>query len=54
MREHNLVHRDIKPANILINNKGEVKLADLGFCTHDDDIVEDRFINVGSPLYMAP
>ena len=54
MRQHNLVHRDIKPANILISLKGEAKLADLGFCTHDDAIMEDKNINVGSPLYMAP
>lgn len=54
MREHYLIHRDIKPANILINYRGEAKLADLGFCTHDDDIIEDKYVNVGSPLYMAP
>ena len=30
MHEQNLMHRDIKGGNILINNKGQVKLADFG------------------------
>ena len=29
-------------------------MCDLGFATNDDNIDQDRFINVGSPLYMAP
>ena len=54
MHSAGLIHRDIKPANILIGFDGTAKICDLGFATRSDKVKEDRFVNVGSPLYMAP
>ncbi|PKL25123.1 MAG: serine/threonine protein kinase [Spirochaetae bacterium HGW-Spirochaetae-3] len=52
-----VVHRDIKPANILISKKGEVKLADFGIASSDED--EDSGLTkegmtLGTPSYMPP
>lgn len=49
-----LVHRDIKPGNILVNRKGEVKVADfgvLGVLEHTNDLAKTH---VGTMAYMSP
>ncbi|KAI9030485.1 kinase-like domain-containing protein [Hyaloraphidium curvatum] len=47
------VHRDIKPANVLLNSKGQVKLADLGeLGTLGDEGYAQSFVGTG--VYMSP
>lgn len=55
MIEKGIIHRDLKPANILVNSKGEFKLADFGFAKYVDHF-DSKLLHsiVGTPLYMAP
>lgn len=52
----NMIHRDIKPDNILVTNKGEVKVADLGLAKELDDELQmtQTGTGLGTPYYMAP
>ena len=52
-----VVHRDIKPANLMLNSRGEVKLADFGIARSIADSVTRASAQAGTsgtPVYMSP
>lgn len=50
-----LVHRDLKPANILIDHRGQLKVADFGLAQQSGDpSVDPQGHFNGTPAYMAP
>ncbi|HEY1518937.1 MAG TPA: protein kinase [Solirubrobacteraceae bacterium] len=52
--EH-IVHRDIKPANVLISERGQVKVGDLGIARLAEGSTDGGTATiVGTPRYMAP
>ena len=57
--EQGIIHRDIKPENILLDKKGQVKIADFGIAKLLDQEPQDISLTgaedvVGTPHYMAP
>lgn len=49
-----IIHRDIKPHNILVNRKGEVRIADFGICSVADNSDQKRSTYIGTTAYMSP
>ncbi|HSK78680.1 MAG TPA: serine/threonine-protein kinase [Thermoanaerobaculia bacterium] len=50
-----IVHRDVKPANLLLNESGEVAVADFGIARADTGPgLTTTGVAVGTPQYMSP
>ena len=54
LHKNKMIHRDIKAANILLNYKGDVKLADFGVSTKIMKTYESKESVIGSPFWMSP
>ena len=48
-----VIHRDIKPSNILLNKKGQIKIADFGVSGQIIDSLDCMSTWVGTISYMS-
>ena len=54
LHSHGVLHRDIKPSNVLLNTRGEVKLADFGMSGQLASTFSRLGSWVGTAAYMSP
>ena len=51
--DQGVLHRDLKPANIMIDGRGQVRIADFGIAALARQADESRVL-AGTPAFMAP
>ena len=51
VHDKGIVHCDLKPGNVMIDGRGNVRIADFGLAGVIDD---DNAVGVGTPAYLAP
>lgn len=54
LHENKKIHRDIKCANILLDQEGNIKLADFGVSAQLMHSLADKDTVIGSPYWMSP
>ncbi len=54
LHKNHRIHRDIKPCNILLNKRGEIKIADFGVSGLIDFTYQPKSTWIGTAAYMSP